>query len=171
MLNCKKIKTYLIRDSKTLSKRQQKIMEKHLQHCRECQYSAHHLANLSDSLKKLKNIQAPSHMLDDLWKNVRNRLIQELHPAKEYPLKKWYDFRRKVSWGIPVTAAVCTIILIMIFKPWTQLSKPNAQNHYLAVTIESVEIDNREADVSVFEIQNPDMTFIWLEKSDNSNGG
>ena len=170
-MNCKKIKMYLIRDSKTLSKRQLKTMEKHLQHCRECQHLAHRLANLSDSLKKLRNIQAPSHIHDDLWKNVRNRLIQELHPAREYPLKKWCSFRWKVSWGIPVTAAVCTIILIMIFKPWTQLSKTNGQNHSLAVTIESVEIDNREANVSVFEIQNPDMTFIWLEKSDNSNGG
>lgn len=171
-MHCRKIREWLVKEPESLSGHQREELSNHLKTCDKCNLAFQHLANLKNEIRRAKETSVPQELIQDIWQNVRLNIEKE--PILVKPKFRSLQFRRHplAAWGIPSFAVLCILFIFLLIKPWNALSPENdLKPTSLDVAIESAQINGKPAQISIFEIRNPDMTFIWLDKNETNNGG
>jgi hypothetical protein len=173
-MKCKKARKWLMSESSALTHAQRVKLDQHVQNCEPCRLASRLLDDLQREIQSAKRIGVPQDMTRDIWQNVRLNI--DIDPKSKHDIGKARVYKpRKTSnlaWGIPALAAVCFLFLMLWIKP-LKILWPNKGlvPSTLDVTIESAQIDGQAAQISIFEIKDPEMTFIWLDRVVNDNGG
>jgi len=169
-LRCKKIQKWLVKEPQVLSNWKKNQINLHLKTCKKCRFISQKLSDLANELRSAKEESVPSEITEKIWQEVRTRIKDE--PKSEKIRRIRSERHPSIAWGIPSFALVCLLLIFLMLKPWTFWSPENDFNpSSIDVAIESAEIDGKNAQISIFEMSDPDMTFIWLEKTEVQNGG
>ncbi len=171
-MNCSKARKWLIKKSKSISHAQRAKLDRHIEMCDTCQQVSRSLDKLEEGIHSAKWLTVPNETTQDMWQHVSLHLKTESE-SKQHQTPTTRSYRTPwVSWGVPSFAAVCILCLFLLTKPWRFLaSNEKHVSSSLDVTIESAQIDGKAAQISIFEIKNPEMTFIWLDRVTSDNGG
>lgn len=171
-MHCRKIRKWLVKEPDTLSGYQREALSTHLKTCDQCNLASRYLVQLKDEIQRTKETSIPQELIQDIWQNVRLNIEKEPISTKSTSRNLQYRRHSLSAWGIPSFAVLCILLIFLLLEPWNALSpEDDLKSSSLNVTIESAQIDGRPAQISIFEIKNPDMTFIWLDKNETDNGG
>jgi len=164
-VRCHTIRTWITRGPETLSERQKRQIAGHLNTCEKCKHASEYILRLSRAVERFKRETIPPHIATGLWENVKNELVEDLQitvssriPSKRVSGPVW-------SWAIPSLAAICVIVFVALFRIWQTSSRvTRVDSAVFDIAVYSAEIDGHDAQVSIFHTDNPEMTFIWLDK-------
>ena len=171
-MHCRKIREWLIKQPETISKNQKNKLTAHLRTCEKCRLASQYLAHLEKEIQTAKETGIPLKITENIWQNVRHGIETKLKSVKQKTSSLRSRRRPLIVWGIPSIVGVGLLILVLLTKPWYETSSNESFDPSpIDVVIESAEIDGQNALISIFEVKNPDMTFIWLYKSETDNGG
>lgn len=166
-MHCRKIREWLVKEPESLSGHQREELSNHLKTCDKCDLAFQNLAHLKNEIRRAKETSVPQELILDIWHNVRLNIEKE--PISVKPKFRSHSI---AAWGIPSFAVLCILFIFLLIKPWNALSPENdLKPPSLDVAIESAQIDGKSAQISIFEIKDPEMTFIWLDKNETDNGG
>lgn len=169
-MHCKKIRKWLLKEPQVLPNWKKNQIDLHLKTCKKCRFVSQKLSDLANELRAAKEESVPSEVTEKIWQEVRTRIKDE--PKSEKILRIRFERHPSIAWVIPSFAVVCLLLIFLMLKPWTFWAPENDFGpSSIDVAIESAEIDGQNAQISIFEMNNPDMTFIWLEKTEVHNGG
>ena len=79
---------------------------------------------------------------------------------KSYSVKSGMDIN-VFAWGLSAIAAAGICLVLVFIKPIRK--QANNSTPPLGIIIESAQIDGQDASISIFESDEPKMTFIWLD--------
>ena len=165
-MHCRKVKKLMTQDRDSLNEAQNNQMMKHIEHCPKCREKYERLDHFDDALIASKIQKIPQGISEGLWESVRKELTAEPSriPANQHPKK--HRPRPALIWGIPSIATACIIILIIWFRflPSVQNEQQSDEIGLLNVAIYSAQIDGKDAQVSIFQTNDPEMTFVWLDE-------
>jgi anti-sigma factor RsiW len=164
-MRCHTIRTWIARNPETLSERQKRRIAVHLDTCEECKHASEHILRLNQAVERFKRETIPPHIATGLWKNVKNELVEGLQTTVSSRIPSKRVSRPVWSWAIPSLAAVCVIVFFALFRIWqTSPRVTRVDSAVFDIAVYSAEIDGHDAQVSIFHTDNPEMTFIWLDK-------
>ncbi len=161
-MHCRKIKKWLLKNPESLSSLQHKRLDDHIKNCKKCAEEYKALSDMKELLPDLKNQSIPSRVTENFWGNIHASIQSDVVPGASHPRRNTTQGNSWRSWAIPSLAGLC-ILLIFLLKPWGPAIKINQAGDTIGITIESAEIDGQTANIAVFEMTDPNMTFIWLE--------
>ena len=161
-MNCRKYRNMLIRGTENIPAQQRERLCRHLRICETCRMRAERLESLAGKIRDSRHVAIPMHACMDLWESIRPGLkdVKSIGPVRP-PL---YKYRIRLALGIP-SLAVLTLLVWFSVNRLTSNRRdlrpvPAAESN---VAIESATLNGKEAIISIFEINNPSMTFIWLD--------
>ena len=164
-MRCNKIRAWIIREPETLSERQKSRLARHLDACEECKHASEHIVRLNRAVELSRRVNIPRHITTGLWENVKEKIAEELQTKARTRVPSKRVSRLSWSWAIPSLAVVCVIVFLALFRPWQTSSRiTRIDSGVFDIAVYSAEIDGQDAQVSIFHTDNPEMTFIWLDK-------
>ena len=164
-MRCHTIRTWLIREPETLSERQKRQITGHLDACEKCKHASEHILRLNRAVERFRRETIPHHIATGLWENVKNELVEEVQTTVPSRIPSKRVSRPVWSWAIPSLAAFCVVVFVALFRIWQTSSRATRfDSAALDIAVYSAEIDGQNAQVSIFHTDNPEMTFIWLDK-------
>lgn len=143
-------------------------MVEHVSQCQSCRNATHAAWNLDNTIRAQQNLDPPIEVTEGFWEAVRRGIASTPSSPVSRPAGIKAIFTPRPAWiyqGIAVAVAV--MIGIIIIKP-ILIHKPSPP---LTVSIESATIDGNPANISIFQLKEPEMTFIWLDSQEQENGG
>ena len=171
-MRCRKSQKWLLKDPEALSHIERDLLTEHIKTCDKCRATSRHLCRLADELQDAEAILIPPRVAEHLWLTVRRQIEDGREMIERKAQSRRMQSRRILSWAIPSFSAVCILFVLLMTKPWSvSPSGENPNSASVDVAVESAEIDGQSAQISIFEMHDPDMIFIWLDKNETLNGG
>jgi len=170
---CRTARQLLAQGPEHLTMRRKNRLEHHLESCPKCRKAEESLNLFARELLCARKITLPEEMSSTLWPSVFAQ-IHATHVESAHSLRK-RRYRLKVRfpvWVYPSLATACALAIIFLMHPWRKELIPVPTSAcWTTSTVQHAEIDGRHARVSIFQTDNPNMTFIWLEENNEINGG
>lgn len=128
------------------------------------------MGELDGAIEDEVNRAVPDSARSGIWEKVRVRIEGKKPAHGKTTIFGGNRPRQALTWGIPSLAAV-SLLVIFIVNALNDPAKSGISTVQSRVNVESAQIEGQDAEVSIFESTDPEMTFIWLNKPESINGG
>lgn len=168
-MNCRLAKKWLIRGTDHLTPEEMHRLDAHLKACFRCKEKAESTQMLEQSIQTFRKDSVP----DEIIENFDIQVMAQLERIRHSPgIRRSRVVARQPrwAWAIPAISIVFVISILIGTRTWRDNRSPEA-SLLTDTAIHSAQIDGKDAQISIFEINDPQMTFIWLESPNSENGG
>jgi hypothetical protein len=132
------------------------VLQKHILNCPECSKAAAGVEEARSTTFSRQSVLP----VNDPWPAVSRRLAGESTKDRAPRRLSW-------RWAAGLVSAAALIWFLSSFFPRPQPEMPVALD--VDLRIEKVTLYDQPAQAFIFKTQDPDRTFVWIEKSEGDN--
>ena len=118
-----------------------------------------------------KRLRIPEEVTENFWEDVYFKMVSDPGTRRSRPARLFSTPRPVLLWSVLCVVILCLGIVYLISTDRKSLQTPLLDKSSFQITIQSATIQGKNAGISIFRMEDPEMTFLWLEPNEPLNGG
>jgi len=166
---CRRVRHWAAFDPNDLDARRRRTIQEHIESCSECMDFIEESQRIDEKLLGAQHVEVPGPVLTGFWEGVYHKISVRHEAVYRSQKRSVYPIRSLLVWGIP-SMVVCTLLFLLILSG-KQPSFDPLEGFADQVSVQSATIEGKDARISIFRTEEPEMTFLWFETDETINGG
>lgn len=166
---CRRVRAWSVQDPARCGTDRIRKIQDHSRVCPACRRFVEESRRVDEDIHRAKQIHVPDHLLPEFWEEVHRKISTPPETTRKHGKPITFSGRPILVWGIPSVVLAC--ILFFLFLLPNRHPVHLEEGSAIFVSVHSATIEGRDARISIFETEDPEMTFLWLETDESINGG